>query len=156
VLLDSRQLATTVTSAQTAFKMRQVRLIKWVGDPRLVKEDGWGVPNWRYENNRIITMGDKRCKRVLQKDDGCDYALNPDGTPNLSRPIRGTGIKGEYHFDGQNSILEVPFGDARIILAKAGNEFKDVTDSAHPEEVVNDVIVVPAKKKADSRVAQRT
>jgi hypothetical protein len=135
-------------------RTKHVRLIKWVGDPRLLKEDGWRVANWSYEKGRVINMGDKRCKRHLRPGDGCDYELDPDGTPiRPLRPIKGTGIKGEYHFDGIRSIVEVPFEDARIILAKGGDEFKDVTNEAHPELVESTVII---KKSPDRRAATRT
>jgi hypothetical protein len=125
------------------------RLIKWVGDPRRVKADGWSIPGkkdgkgWKYENNRVLVIeGDTRFERHLRKDDGCDYELDSNGRPILSKPIKGTGIKHDYDFDGRNNIVEMTLEDAMIVLEKQGYEFKDVTDSAHPEEVTNDLIIV--------------
>lgn len=119
-----------------------VRLLKWVGDPVLVKEDGFGVPNWKYENNRLIVVPGRH-NRILRKGDGAE--LDPNG-----KPIAGTGLSREYvwHKSNMSRILEVPFRDAQIILRSCGEEFKDVTDEVHPEKVTNTRIVVRSKKSA--------
>jgi hypothetical protein len=129
----------------------RTRLIKWVGDPRAVREDGWRVPNWRYENNRKIVTA--RHTRLLRPGDAPDYRLNPDGTPDYKRPIPDTGIEHEYVFTQRNPIQEMTLNDAMKILRAQGNltEFKDVTDEAHPEDVVNDIIVVPSKRAESAR-----
>lgn len=122
-----------------------MRQIKFVGDPVLVKEDGFGVPNWRYENNRLIDT--PRLTRILHKGDGAEIGV--DG-----RPVAGTGLSRDYIWEKSNRtrVIPVHIRDAAIILRNSGNEFKDVTDEAHPESVRNDRIVVK-KKRAPSGVA---
>jgi len=127
------------------------RLIKFVGDPVLVKEDGFGVPNWTYENNRVIAEGRNR---ILRPGDAAEWVYDENGIP--VRPIPGTGIDHEYIWDKRNlsRVIEVSFSDAQKILARAGDEFKDVTDISDPEPVRNDVIVVKSKKKTNAGVAR--
>jgi hypothetical protein len=126
------------------------RLLKWVGDPVLVKEDGFGVPNWKYENNRV--MAGFRSRRILRKGDGGDLTpIEWDENGNVTKYKRdvSTGISRDYVWEKENKsrIVEVSFRDAQIILRVQGNEFKDVTDEARPEKVRNDVIVVKSKRK---------
>ena len=129
-------------SARTRSAVEHVRLLKWVGDPVLVKEDGFGVPNWRYENNRLIVVPGRHT-RILKKGDGAE--LDASG-----KPIAGTGLSQEYVWEKTNKsrIIEVPFRDAQIILRTSGEEFKDVTDEVNPESVRNTRIVVRSKKSA--------
>jgi hypothetical protein len=130
------------------------RLIKLVGDPRLVREDGFSVPNWKYENNRLIALKG-HTTRILRKGDGAvldPIAFDAMGNPTKWRPREGTGLSREYVWEKSNmsQIIEVPYHDAAIILARCGSEFKDVTDTPHPEAVLNDVIVVKRKKRAET------
>lgn len=124
------------------------RLIKWVGDPRAVKEDLFGVPNWRYENSRVIAM-DRGHERILRKGDAAEMETYLDrfGTEQ-QRPIPGTGLSQDYYWgDHWGMIQEMSLDDAMKLLRVQGSEFKDVTDVAHPEDVTNDLYVVPAKGK---------
>lgn len=127
----------------------KVRLIKFVGDPMLVKEDGWGVPNWTYENNRVIAFNRHR---VLRPGDCADWVYDENGKP--VKPIPGTGIKNEYIWERRETtkILAVADEDAFWIIKNAGDEFKDVTDVPNPELVTNDKIVVKAKKREQRAV----
>lgn len=134
------------------------RLIKWVGDARSVKPDGFGVGSWKHENNRVIAT--IKHWRILEKGAGGPFELDPDPRSKSpwkdkkGRPVRhvaGTGISREYVWHYRHTpgfILEVDFEDAKIILALSKGEFKDVTDEPHPEVIVNDVrVVVPKKVK---------
>ena len=119
------------------------RLIKWVGDTKLVKQDGYSTPNWRYENNRVTAVP-RFSNRVLRKGDGADLDAN-------KQPIPGTGLSKDYVWEKRNLgyVIEVEFRDAMIILRNDQmHEFKDVTDVAHPETVTYDVRVVASKKGA--------
>jgi len=122
------------------------RLIKWVGDPRAVKEDMFGVPNWRYENSRVIAM-ERGHERILQKGDCAEQETYLDRFgAEKKRPVPGTGISQDYYFgDHWGMIQEMLLDDAMKLLRVQGSEFKDVTDVAHPEDVTNDLYVVPRK-----------
>ena len=129
--------------------MRGSRLIKWVGDPRAVKEeDLFGVPNWKYENNRVIAL-ERGHVRVLEPGDAPEMETYLDSKGReKKRPIPGTGITGTYSFgDHYGMIQELSLDDAMKLLRAQGNEFKDVTDVAHPEDVLNDLYIFPPEGK---------
>ncbi|MDQ3168362.1 MAG: hypothetical protein M3P94_06915 [Chloroflexota bacterium] len=102
-----------------------VRYLKWVGDPILAKQDGWGVPNWKYENRRVIALQGFTSRGINKSDD-----------PRLSR---------SYFWDKDlpGFVLEVEAGDAAVILEIAGEEFRDVTREIDPTVVQNRVVVLP-------------
>ena len=100
------------------------RLIKWVGDPPVLRKDGWRVANWHYENRRVIALHG-HAERFFEKSID----------PRLSR---------SYHWDKDlpDYILPVEMGDARVILELCPHEFKDVTDHPNPSTVHNTPIIL--------------
>jgi hypothetical protein len=113
------------------------RMIKWVGDPPILKPNGWTPSNWRYENSRTIAVP-RYTSRIITPD---DVMTLPDGR----RVKKPNGLTREYvwHKNLPNFVLEVLDADARIILARQPFEFKDVTDM--PENlwptITNDPII---------------
>ena len=103
---------------------RNTRLIKWLGDPPMVGKDGWSVPNWRYENRRVIALPWIAWRRIDQSD-----------LPGLSRSYQWDKRLPDY-------LLEVDEADALLILAACPNEFRDVTHEAYPEFVKHEPIVM--------------
>jgi hypothetical protein len=105
-----------------------VRLIKWIGDPPIVGEDGWRIPNWRYENRRVIAL-QGYTSRIIEKSD----------IPGLSRTYRWDKHLTDF-------ILEMPKADADILLRAQETwelkEFVDVTDHPSPETVQHTPIIM--------------
>lgn len=107
--------------------MGRLRKIKWVGDPVLVKSDGFGVPDHAYENARSIVLpglhGKGGTERILTKRDGFSrmYVWEKDN-PTMT-------------------ILMTP-EDWALLHYREPDEFKDVTNEPEPELVRNDVIVI--------------
>jgi hypothetical protein len=133
----------------------QFREIKWVGDAAVVKSDGFGVANWKYENNRV--MSGFNSVRVLQPGDCGDLipaAVDAKGQVLRWKTQPGTGIEHEYIWDNRQNksrIVAVSYADAEKILRNAGGEFRDVTDERRPEAVRTDVIVAKPKPKGTTR-----
>lgn len=86
--------------------------------------DGWRVPNWRYENRRVIALPWIAWRLI-----------EPQHLPGLSRSYKWDQRLPDY-------LLEVDAADARLILAAGPNEFRDVTDEAFPELVRHEPIVM--------------
>lgn len=129
-----------------------MRLIKWVGDPPVLKADGWSVANWRYENARTIAVPGK-AERIITP---YDVLKTSDGR-EIHKP---NGLSREYywHRNTPNFVLEVDEADARIILSRQPHEFRDVTDVADPSTVTNTPIILqdrpahPAHEEQDHRI----
>lgn len=100
------------------------RLIKWLGDPPVVGEDGWSVPNWRYENLHVIAQPGHASRGISKAD-----------LPGLSK---------SYWWDKKlpHYLLEVEANDAQLILTACPNEFRDVTDNPFPEHVRHTPIIM--------------
>lgn len=114
------------------------RKIKWIGDPPVVKSDGWRIHDWTYENNRVIAHHGYHL-RVLEK-----------GTPAADgRRISRTYVWG---YDNLSGIIDVDPEDASIMLANSPTmEWVDVTDEPHPERVCHKPIVVDDRPKRRTR-----
>lgn len=116
-----------------------VRLLKWVGDPPVLKADGWSVANWKYENARTISMP-FLTERIITKHDVI-------GRDTFGREVhKANGLSRDYHWHSRlpNFVLEVDEDDARIILTRQPHEFRDVTNVADPSQVRNDPIILKA------------
>jgi hypothetical protein len=124
------------------------RLIKWLGDPPALREDGWRVANWRYENRRLIAMP-KLTRRYL-------HAASCTRDPTANPPVIPIpGLSQTYAFDAKqfpNFIVPVKEADAKIILAM-GQEFVDVTGMPNPENVRNAPVIVPRRSASSVRAA---
>lgn len=116
--------------------MGRARLIKWVGDPPVLKADGWSVANWRYENARTIAVPGRTERILTPYDEIRDEFGHVKFVPN--------GLSREYHWHTTlpEFVLEVSEADARIILARQPHEFRDVTDVADPSKVRNTPIIL--------------
>lgn len=127
--------ATTATSHLTASDMR---LLKWVGDPPVLKADGFSVGNWRYENARAIALHGKTSRIITPYD-----VLGKDQYGKEIR--RPNGISKEYVWHKNNKtgyVLAVEDDDARVILGRCPHEFRDVTNVADPSKVRNEPIIL--------------
>lgn len=115
------------------------RLLKWLGDPPRLREDGFTVANWRYENHRVIAI-QGLTSRLIEPFDviGRDQYGRPVKKPN------GLKRRYEWHKHLPNFVLEVDEDDARIILMRQPYEFRDVTDIVDPSKVRHDPIIVPS------------
>jgi hypothetical protein len=103
----------------------KTRKIKWVGDPAILKSDGWSVYNWDYENKRVIAVVGHTQRAVSRKD-----------LPGLSK---------DYHWGGPSPshyVVDADDIDAHLILSSGPQEFKDVTDHPNPDSVLNDTYIV--------------
>jgi hypothetical protein len=114
------------------------RLLKWVGDPVVLRKDGFRVANWKYENKRVIPVPGKS-RRVITPYDviGKDQYGRPVTKPN--------GLSQEYvwHKNTPNYVIPVKTQDAMIILERCGKEFIDVTDERDPAKVHKTPIIMP-------------
>lgn len=93
------------------------RLVKWLGMPPVVAEDGWSVPDWKYENRRFMPVPGFTQRIVNQSD-----------IPGLSRSYF-------WEKDLPYFLLEVLEPDALLICSQFPNEFRDVTGNPFPEHV---------------------
>lgn len=114
------------------------RLLKWVGDPIVLRKDGFRVANWKYENKRIIPVRGKSTRviepfDVIGKDQYGQKITKPNG---LSQEY--VWYKNTPHF-----VIPVKTQDAMIILARCGKEFIDVTDVRDPATVHKSPIIMP-------------
>lgn len=100
------------------------RRLKWVGDPPVLRKDGWSVANWAYERKRTIALAGF-AERIINQSD----------IPGLSRSYK-------WDKDLPGYVLDVEFGDARVILERCPHEFKDVTDVPDPSTVTNTPIIL--------------
>lgn len=118
--------------------MAGYRLIKWVGDPPALKPNGWTPANWRYENARTIALRRFSSRLITPYD----LVTLPDG----SKAKKANGISREYFWpkDHPTFVIEMLEADARILLARQPNEFKDVTDV--PERLWPEVVTTPVIK----------
>lgn len=100
------------------------RLIKWLGDAPMVGEDLWRVPNWRYENRRIIALPHY-----------ASFVVHKEHIPGLSK---------SYEWDRRLPyyLLEVEANDAELILAAYPEMFRDVTSTSDPEMEHHEEIVM--------------
>lgn len=103
----------------------EMRKIKWIGDPPVLRKDGWSVGNWRYENKRLIAMK------------GTSRTISPKDVPGLSKTYK-------WEASDLSKIVEMPFGDARLLLATGSHEFVDVTDAINPSSVKHKPIILNA------------
>lgn len=113
------------------------RLLKWIGDPPVVKADGWSVANWRHENARPIAMPRLARREITPYDE----FKTRDGR----KVFKPNGLSREYVWDVNlvNFVLEVDEADARIIMMRQPYEFADVTNVADPSTVHHSPIVLP-------------
>jgi len=95
-----------------------------VGDPPVLRKDGWTVANWKYENKRFIALHGYATRQI---DKSCDH--------RLTRSY-------EWDKDLPDYILPVEFGDAQVIMEICPHEFKDVTDHPNPASVTNTPIIL--------------
>jgi hypothetical protein len=104
--------------------MTERRLIKWLGDPPVLRKNGWSVANWRYENRRVIALPGF-VERVIDK------SLDP----RLTR---------SYHWDKDlpNYVLPMELGDARVLLERCPHEFRDVTEVLDPSTVQHTPVIL--------------
>ena len=118
--------------------MDHIRLLKWVGDPPVLRKDGWRVANWKYENRRVIPVPG-HSRRILEPFDviGKDQYGRPVHKPN--------GLSRRYVWEPNcpNYTIPVLATDAAIILKIAGSEFLDVTDEPDPGKVYKRPIILP-------------
>lgn len=109
-----------------------IRRLKWIGDPPMLMEDGWTIPNWDYENNRVVAL--------------VGYAnrtLTPDDIPGLSKVyVWGKAKKRGQRATWKEFIQDVDEIDAQLILAGCPDEFRDVTDHPTPETVRHDPVII--------------
>lgn len=118
--------------------MGRTRLLKWVGDPPVLKADGWTVANWRYENARTIAVPGKT-ERIITK---FDEVRDESGLGHAKRVPNGLTRDYYWHRNLPDFVLEVEEADARIILARQPHEFRDVTDVVDPSKVRNTPIIL--------------
>lgn len=124
------------------------RLIKWVGEPVVLKSDGFGVASWKYENHREIAMhmppgASGRTDRVLEAG---TYKTPTGDVLVLRKTYRWT------QDCATPFVTEVQIDDAMAIMVLQPYAFKDVTDLPDREwgSVRNDVRVLPAKPLTSS------
>jgi len=104
---------------------RPTRKVKWLGDPPAVYEhDWWSIPDWKYENKRVIAMPGRS-----------DILVNQSAIPGLSRSYK-------WERDLPHFILEMDAADALLLCAAMPKQFRDVTDNPYPEHVQHRPIVV--------------
>lgn len=101
------------------------RLIKWLGDPPILKKDGFSVANWKYENRRVIRVPGQSARIINKRDD-----------PRLTRSYC-------WEADNFSGIIPVEAGDAQVILERQPHEFRDVTDEENPYTVEHSPIIIP-------------
>jgi hypothetical protein len=117
------------------------RLIKWIGDPPVLKADG-SVYNWRYENARMIPIAGKSWRVIAT----FDRVRLPNGQfkdiPN--------GLSRAYEWDQSNlsMTIEVEAEDWEIIHKRQPHEFRDVTGlsdeaiaNVHQEAIYKGIVV---------------
>lgn len=124
------------------------RYIKWVGDPAMLKSDGFSVHNWRYQNKRSypMTMPSTHTGRVRRVIEPGTYTSR-DGTMTCT-------IKHTYVWDQDNCqdwTIPVELSDAMAILAFYPYAFKDVTGVKEWGEVRNAPIIVPDRPRQRAR-----
>lgn len=104
-------------------------LVKWVGDPRMVGPDGFSVPDYAYENSRVIVIptynGTAGTRRIITKSQG------------LSRTYL-------WEIDTPDMTIRMLPEDWEILHRLHPHEFKDVTLLSEDErrKVTNDEYVV--------------
>lgn len=116
------------------------RLIKWVGDPAVLKSDGFGVANWKHENSRAYPLDmpmnvSADTERVLEQ-----------GTGGLSRTYAWTKRTTVGSNGHATWVLPVDERDAAIILRIAPTEFRDVTNVSDPSKVRSQPIILPPRR----------
>jgi hypothetical protein len=104
-----------------------MRLIKWVGDAPMLREDGWRVANWAYETRRVIPVPGKSTRRIRPKD-----------IPGLSREY----VWGRVGGNDWDLIQAIDPIDADLIMAENAREFKDVTGHPDPLSVRQDPVII--------------
>lgn len=121
------------------------RILKWVGDPPALREDGITVANWKWENGRsypVLTAPPGQVIRFLPKS---YKGLTKDycwGTHAGSREYLEV-VERYVTVDPAcvNFCIPVLERDAIIILTNAPHEFRDVTDVANPDLVRSTPII---------------
>lgn len=120
-----------------------VRLIKWVGDPRLkLPDNDFEIPDWQYENSRVVVIptynGTAGTRRILTRRMG------------FSRVYL-------WEIDTPNMIIPMLEEDWNLLHSRHPSEFKDVTllPQHMREKVSIDVITIDPSAVGLSRSQPR-